>query len=151
MEAFMLKYSDIEASFDFVSSGPQYESSAYLHVPTGEIFWSSAYADCENNEEAAKEKGIDVQTDCIQIPHKNELNLGRDLVFEFVEENAPADFERIRSFFHKAGAYARFKDFLENKDLLQKWYDFETVKTEKAIFDWCAENGIEFVDDRKRQ
>ena len=60
--------------------------------------------------------------DCIKIPHKNDLDLGRDLVFEFVEQYLPGDLGRVRQIFRRNGAYKRYKDFLESRDFLQKWY-----------------------------
>ncbi len=41
------------------------------------------------------------------------------------------------------GAYRRFKDFLEQKDLLQSWYDFENQRDEEALREWARDNKIE--------
>jgi len=78
----------------------------------------------------------------ISVPHKNELDLGRDLVFDFISANLPGEYERIRGIFSRKGAYARFKDLLESKDQLEAWYEFERKATEKAIREWCKENGV---------
>ncbi len=48
--------------------------------------------------------------------------------------------------FRKKGAYGRFKHFLESNDMLQTWYDFENEQEEKALREWCKENGIEVSD-----
>jgi hypothetical protein len=45
--------------------------------------------------------------------------------------------------FSRRGAYRRYKDLLEQKGLLDEWYDFEQQRTRQALLDWCEENGIE--------
>jgi hypothetical protein len=83
---------------------------------------------------------------CIEIPHKNDLDLGHRLVFEFVESHLPDGYHRVQEIFRRRGAYGRFKDFLESKGLLQNWYDFEKRRQEQALRDWCKEEGIEISD-----
>ena len=80
---------------------------------------------------------------CIEIPHKNDLDLGRNLVFEFVEEYIPDEYERVRKMFRRSGAYARYKALLERRDLLKKWYDIEDSRKDRALRNWCKENEIE--------
>jgi hypothetical protein len=80
---------------------------------------------------------------CIEIPHKNDLDLGRNLVFEFVEEHLPDDYERVRQFFRRKGAYSRYKELLEQRGLLETWYDIENSREEQALRQWCEENEIE--------
>jgi hypothetical protein len=80
---------------------------------------------------------------CIESPHKNELGLGHEFVFEFVAEHLPDESEQVQEMFRKRGAYAAFKDLLEFKGLLQSWYDFEDEREERALRQWCDENGLE--------
>ena len=79
---------------------------------------------------------------CVEIPHKNDLDLGRNLVFEFVSQQMPEDQEKIYEIFRRKGAYSRYKYFLEKKGLLEKWYEFENKKTKEALLAWCTENDI---------
>ncbi len=65
------------------------------------------------------------------------------MVFEFVEQRLPDEYDRVTSFFRKAGACARFKDMLEYKGALQEWYDFENSARQRALKEWCRDNGIE--------
>ncbi|MCG2775017.1 MAG: hypothetical protein L6406_04970, partial [Desulfobacterales bacterium] len=80
---------------------------------------------------------------CIEIPHKNDLDLGRHLVFEFIEEYLPDDYERVRQMFRRSGAYSRYKALLEQRGLLKKWDDTENSREERALRKWCEENEIE--------
>jgi hypothetical protein len=132
-----MKYSDIEDAFLFVSMSPPDEHYAYLNKETGETYYVSSLgdsdelpADLEENEKY------------INVPHKNDLNLGRNLAFDFVSANLPGEFDRVRGIFNRKGAYSRFKELLESKGQLEAWYEFEQKATEEALRGWCKENDI---------
>lgn len=82
----------------------------------------------------------------IEVPHKNDLDLGKDLVFRFAGQHMQGSYEHVRSLFQRKGAYRRFRQFLESKGLLAKWHRFEEQATEAALREWCAQNEIELVD-----
>jgi len=79
----------------------------------------------------------------IEIPHKNDLDLGQSLVFEFAEQRLPDDLDLVQQIFRRRGAYARFKALLEDRGLLQSWYDFENRREEEALRKWCLQNEVE--------
>ena len=135
-----IKFEDIEHAFLYVSSGPMTANTAILCKETGEIFYASDYDD-----ENEIPEDIYFREDCIQIPHKNDLDLGRNLVFEFVEQYLPNDFDRVRQIFRKRGAYARYKDLLEDRGLLKKWYEFENTRQVETLRDWCKEKNITLI------
>lgn len=82
-------------------------------------------------------------SECVEIPHKRELNLGSRIVFEFVEQVCPDEIHYVRDMFRRRGAYGRFKEWLYDQDLIDRWYKFERAKTCEAIKRWCREHGIE--------
>jgi len=135
-----IKFSDIEDAFFFVSSASMYTNSAILCKESGKIFYQSDYLEEEAVDEIPEE--ISENENCIEIPHKNELDLGRNLVFEFVEEHLPGDFEQVKNIFRRKGAYGRYKDLLEERGLLKKWYDFENNRQTVALRAWCEDNKI---------
>lgn len=135
-----IKFSDIEDAFFFVSSDSMYTNNAILCKESGKIFYQSDYLEEEAVDEIPEE--ILENEDCIEIPHKNELDLGRDLVFEFVEKHLSGDFDRVRNIFRRKGAYGRYKDLLEERGLLKKWYDFENYRQTAALRAWCEDNEI---------
>ena len=51
--------------------------------------------------------------------------------------------DKVRGFFSRRGAYSRYKAFLEEIDLLEKWYEFEDSETQQSLREWCKENEIE--------
>jgi hypothetical protein len=132
-------FSDIEAAFMYVSSEMYGMNTAVLCKDTGKILYRSDMAEIDEIED---EEDLDWDQ-CVEVPHKNDLDLGRNLVFEFVEENLPSDYERVRRIFRRRGAYARYKDLLERRGLLQEWYNVENTREERAIRKWCEENEIE--------
>ena len=134
-----IKFSDIEDAFFFISMGEMYMNSAILCIKTGRIFYTSDLGDSDELPE-----DIDNDPDkYIDIPHKNELNLGKVLVINFTSIHMPDNMEKVQSIFRKKGAYSRFKDLLETKGLLEKWYDFEEDQQKNALIEWCRENNIE--------
>ena len=133
-----MKYDDIEFLFEYVGSGRRFERSAYLNRRTGESYLTSEFGDSDELPDDLEEND-----DYLRIPHRNDLDLGRNLVFEFVEHRLPSAIEQVRDFFRNAGAYSRFRDLLEQNDLLDDWYKVETDRTHAAILNWCEENNIE--------
>lgn len=132
-----MKYSDIEDAFLFVSMSPPYEHYAYLDKETGETYYVSEFGDSDELPDDVEEN-----EKYISIPHKNDLNLGRNLVFDFISANLPDEFERVRGIFSRKGAYARLKDLLESKEQLEAWHEFERKATEQGLREWCKENDI---------
>jgi hypothetical protein len=136
-----VRFGDIEDAFLFVGSGPYGTNSAFLNAETGQILYQSEMADIDDIGD--EEMDWDHM---IAIPHKNDLDLGQSLVFEFVEANLPDEYRRVRDIFGRRGAYGRFKDFLASNDLLEVWYRFEHEREQKALRSWCEENGITLSD-----
>jgi hypothetical protein len=133
----IVKFEDIQEAFDFVSFGEMYTHQAFLNRETGKIYWHSEFGD--NEEELPNDLDDEKY---IEIPHKNELELGKRLVLEFAYKHLPSDAENIESIFSRKGAYSVFKSLLEKKGDLDKWYEFESQAQEKALRVWCKENGI---------
>jgi hypothetical protein len=134
-------YDDLETAFAFVSSAPPMENSAYLCLDTGVIYFTSAF----NPIDEDLPDDLETSDRYIAIPHKNDHDLGRPLALRFVARELPEQAGRVTGFFRHKGAYARFKDLLESEGLLETWYKFEAEASETALREWCAENGIEIV------
>jgi len=134
----MIRFSDIQDAFFFVSSAPYGMNSAFLRKDTGQILYHSEMGDID--EIGDEDLDWDV---CVEIPHKNDLDLGQQLVFAFIETHLPDEYHRVQQIFQRRGAYGRFKNFLASKGLLERWYDFESQREEQALRQWCEENEIE--------
>jgi hypothetical protein len=97
----MFNFGDIEGAFLFVSSGPYGENEAYLNVKTGEILYRSDMGDIDEIDDDTYWEQM------IEIPHKNDLDLGTALVFEFAASSLPDEYDRVRDIFRRRGAYGR--------------------------------------------
>lgn len=130
---------DLSLAFDFVASGSTFEHRAFVSRDDGKIYWLS------DGEPVGDEDGVPdtlESDDFLELPHKNDLDLGHDLVFRFVAEELPNHYDRIERFFRGPGAYGRFKDLLEAENRLEQWYAFEAEAVKAALEEWCADNGI---------
>ena len=113
----MVKFTDIQDAFFFVSSAGCGMHSAVLHRGTGQLHYRS---ETEDQDETS---GEDLDRDAwIHIPHKNDLGLGQELVFEFVTDHLADEYDWVRQVFRKRGAYSKFKDLLQSRGLLQAWF-----------------------------
>jgi len=136
-----VKFVDIEFAFMFVSGAPMYTNSAYISLETGQTYYVSGMGDSDELPEDIYEN-----EQYIEIPHKNELDLGKALVLDFTSSHMPNELEKVDSIFRKKGAYSRFKDLLERKGLLEEWYSFEDKRQNEALREWCKENKIKITD-----
>lgn len=138
-----VKYEDLSTAFDFVNYGASMEHHAYVSLDTGQVYWTSDSVD--TFEEELPEDLEDPER-YLTIPHKNELDLGGSLALRFVAQQFPAHYDQVEGYFRRRGAYARFKDLLEREGVLERWYAFEADAVEKALRQWCAENGLDILD-----
>ena len=133
-----IEFTELTLAFDFVSSGRPYEHQAFLNIETGKIYWQSAFGDNEEELPADLENGK-----YVEIPHKNDLGLGKSLALDFSYRHISNECERIEAIFRRKGAYSKFKAVLENNGVIDKWYEYESSAQEKALREWCEVRGIE--------
>ncbi len=136
-------YEEISSAFEFVGAGPPMEHSAYICPDTGKVYWISESASIDDEVP----DDLDTSDRYIVVPHKTELDLGRDLALRFAVQELPDSYEHIANIFRRKGAYGRFKHLLEEKGVLENWYEFEAEATEKALRKWCADNDIQIVEN----
>src|SRR5690242_5997969 len=133
-----ISFLDLRLAFEFVSSGGMGENEAYLDRKSGKIYWHSEFGD--NGEESPDD--IDDEK-YIAIPDKMELDLGKPLVLDFAREFLPDDYGEVCHIFSRRGAYRRYEDLLVRRGALERWYGFSNKAEEKALREWCGENGID--------
>ena len=131
-----IPFAEMLEAFEFASFGQPGESEAYLRKDTGTFHYHS-----EHGDEEPLPSDIESER-YIAIPHKNDLNLGKTLALRFAAEVMPDDETEIRAIFSRSGAYARFRDLLENRGTIQQWYDFEEKAKAEALRAWCSDNAI---------
>jgi hypothetical protein len=129
---------DLLFGFAFVNADVSPDNRACIGLLTGQV------------HVVAPELGIDEEVPedfgdpalYVAIPSRRELSLGRDLVLSFVAKFAPDDVATVHEYFSRRGAYPRYRELLERRQLLGDWHDYETVKTDEALRAWCAQQGI---------
>ena len=129
-------------AFEFASFSGDFDSSAYVDLETGHIYWVAEEMD------DLEEVPADIETSdrYLMLPDKRDLELGRNLAFSFAEEFLPNQYENVVDCFRKQGAYARFKDLLDKHDALTQWHEFEAKQKEVALREWCRQNDIQLAD-----
>ena len=135
-----IPFDDIERAFLFVTMQPEFGNQALLSKITGKMFYISEFGDSDELPD-----DIEDSDDYIEIPHKNELDLGKQLVYQFVSEHLPEEYDRVAQIFRRKGAYSRYKDLLDREGLLDKWHKYEDSKQSKALRKWCSENNIDYI------
>lgn len=133
-----VKFEDLKDAFEFVSFGEMYTHEAYLCRETGKIYYHSEFGD---DIEPLPDDLDDERF--ISIPHKNELDLGKRLVFKFSYKHLGNDVERVEQMFRKKGAYSRFKALLEKRGMTESWYQFEEAAEDEALREWCEFSQID--------
>lgn len=131
-------FNELLDAFEFVSSIGIGEHTAFLCKETGKIYWHSDWAD-----DVEEIPDIEESEEYIRIPEKKELDLGKPLVLKFARHHLPDDSDKVLEIFSREGAYARFKDLLEHRHAIDRWYAFERKATEDALRTWCGDNDIE--------
>ena len=122
-----------------MSSDPMFGNSARVNRETGEVFWRSDW-DSELSEEP---EDIDDDEKYFELPSPRDLDLGSRLVMRFAADRLNDRYDEVAAIFSRKGAYRRFKDFLIRVGALESWYAYEHEAKEKALREWCAENGVE--------
>ena len=122
------------------ATGPRLwrRTHCYISKLTGEIVHD---AEAVTGEHCPVED-IDCDDNYLHLPDNFDLDLGQRLVWRFVGIEIPGLEPKVREIFSRRGAYRRWKDFLENNGLLDKWYTFENESTREALVDWCKAHGV---------
>jgi hypothetical protein len=105
-----VNWDDLLSTFEFVSFGQPGEHQAVLCRESDEFFCHSELIDMDEWPD-----DVDDEEKYLRIPHKKEFGLGKPLVFDFVEEFLLHELDEVRRTFNRKGAYARFKDLLQQK------------------------------------
>lgn len=134
------KFTDILDGYEFCSLADLMDTQAFVSLERGTVHIVSS--DLELEEELPE----DIETGpYLALPGKRDLDLGRELAMEFTEKYLPSSAETVRGFFHRRGAYGRFKEFLDRRGQLDAWFEFERSATESRLRQWCADHGIDLV------
>ena len=54
----------------------------------------------------------------------------------------PDQYDEVRAIFSRKGAYGRYDDWLDRRDLLEKWRAYYNHAVHTALREWCKENAL---------
>ncbi|MEC9486929.1 MAG: hypothetical protein UMU76_05460 [Prosthecochloris sp.] len=136
------RYSEIVMAFEFVSSDEEGENFAWVCRDTGEIVYFSEKLGLDER------RGQDIHSgNCFPVPHREALELGRELAFDFIDEVLPGDYAEVRDIFADPEASrSRFRDMLAARGRLDDWKDYEADRISDVLRQWCEARGIELAD-----
>ena len=132
----------LREAFEFVCAGGEGEHQAFLCKQSGKLYCHSEL--CDDLDILPDD--IDDSEKFLPIPDRRELDLGKPLALDFARQFLPGDFDNVRQIFSRKGAYARFKDLLDRRGMLDQWYAFEAEAEESALKMWCELNSIAVSD-----
>ena len=128
----------IHEAYEAANFGEPGMATGYVSKETGET-----YLYFEDGDNFDLPEDLDESPEYLVLPDKRDLDLGQRLVWDFVSDRLPEDADAVRTIFSSRGAYGRFKALLEDRGLLQEWYDFELDRTKQALLDWCGREGLD--------
>ena len=132
-----MKFADLELAFEFHNDGDPYDHVTYISRSTGRTYICSEMGGDDELPEDVEEND-----DYVEIPHKYDLDLGKELVWEFVDRQIPGLKNKVQGIFSRRGAYGLNEAFLANLDLLDAWHRFEDERRKEALLTWCKDAGI---------
>ncbi len=137
-----VSFTELSDAFQFVRAGHNEENQAYLCKESGKIYCHSEFV--PDLDELRDD--IEDEEKYLRIPDQRSLDLGKPLALDFAREFLPDDFDQVRDFFRRKGAYAKFKTLVVRRGVLDRWYDFQVKARERALRTWCEDNEIAVVD-----
>jgi ubiquinone/menaquinone biosynthesis C-methylase UbiE len=140
-----VRFDEILTGFEFANMGDGFHH-AVLCRRTGKIYFHSEFSDLDEPDDEKLPEDFDEDENYIAIPDKRELDLGKPLVLDFAHEFLPNDFDEVRYIFSRRGAYQKFKSLLVRRKALDRWYEFESKATERALREWCKINSVALTD-----
>ena len=132
-----MKFADLELAFEFHNDGDPYDHVVYISRSTGQTYIRSEMAGVDELPEDVLEND-----DYAEIPNRYDLDLGKNLVWEFVDRQIPGLKNKVQGIFSRRGAYSRYKAFLAELELLDAWHRFEDERTKEALLKWCRDESI---------
>lgn len=137
-----VKADDLVDTMQWVSEAITGDNRAYVSRETGKMYLVPEDLGILDEPESLPDD-LDDESKYLSVPDKYELDLGKQLVYDFTREFLPEHYNDVRGIFRRKGAYGRFKEFLEGEGLLEKWYDYSDRREIEALVEWGESCGLE--------
>lgn len=135
----MIRLSQIKDALEDVNM----ESSCYFNKETNEILWYLGY-----NQEYSTYREEDEHNENIismfDFFTKNDYYIMQD----FINEVRETDLRNKLYLVTKGkGAFSRFRNVLEENNIVNDWYQYRDNKYKDIAKSWCIDNNIDFEED----
>ncbi|MBU5316165.1 UPF0158 family protein [Clostridium bornimense] len=80
----------------------------------------------------------------ISLPEKYDINdysIMENFIYSIEDKSTK---EKLLSLISGKGAFRRFRDFVENNDLIDNWYKFKEESYKQIAIEWCKSNNISY-------
>ena len=135
----MVKLSQIKDALEDVNM----ESSCYFNKETNEILWYWDY-----NKEYSTYKEEDEYNENIinmfDFFTKNDYYIMQDFIEKIKEIDVRNELYKVTK---GKGAFYRFRNVLEENNIVNDWYQYKDNKYKDIAKAWCIDNNIEFEED----
>ena len=137
-----LNLNEVAEEFEMIDG----QTHLFYNTETGEFDF---YGDYMDFDDADSEKFED---DC-WIAAPRQYDIGEyDIMVEFAETvTDPHANELLCVALEGKGAFRRFKDTLNRVRLVEEWYAFKRQSYINLAREWCEENELEYLDDKKKE
>jgi hypothetical protein len=133
-----MTFAELELAFEFVNLGGRRRTVAYVSRSTGRTYVCSEASGIDELPD-----DVDENDDYVEIPHRNDLDLGQQLVWKFVELRIPELKSEVQEIFSdRGGAWSRYTELLAGHELLDDWHRFDDERTREALLEWCRDVGV---------
>jgi len=146
-----VKADDLVMTMQWVSETIAGDNQAYVCRQTGKIYLVPGDIGMLDEPEESLPDDLHDESKYLAVPGKYDLDLGNQLVYGFTDEFLPTHYDHVRDLFRRKGAYGRFKDFLEDEGLLDKWHDYSDRREIEALVEWGESNGLEVEPPARQQ
>lgn len=136
----------IDDAFHYVSNAPPGERAAWIQRGSGKVFLSSTKAGFDE-----RPPGAAGDPDYLAIPHRFEIDPGKELMLEFAHAHCPRELRRIEGLFERSGAFRKVKDLFKQLGLLDHWQIFEEEQIAALLRQWCVAEGLELSSPAARE
>ena len=132
-------FSELLYAFEFISSDPVFGNSARVNRETGAVHWHSDW----DLELYGLPKDIEDDQKYLELPDPRDLDLGKPLVMRFAADGWTITTTRSPTSFPARAPIAASRISLSGSAPSISWYAYESEAREKALREWCEDNGIE--------
>jgi hypothetical protein len=138
---------DLSELIDIMSSGGEFQSEGRLNLDTGEIavslVFADRYDDVEEDEEDENEDAVDVQ-EWTNVAHiESGSRAGWYDMADYAELQPDYNIaDRLRRAIEGRGAFRRFREAVDQLDLVDDWIEFSNDRELGRARQFLAEHGV---------